>query len=250
MRKVSLVEGEDVAGADIAPTLTSEKQLIELFGPDMAVVKQYLCSGHGGSDIAAGAIADKVLRILGSYGPQAAGALNNILLDIVASVSVELPWLDKFIDWRSLFQNQAVDGSDPEEMRQRFLSAVHFIKNAIVPFVRMDTCGQLSKETQVYVLTHIDEAITVNSLAAAMHFNTHHLSKTFKKQTGINLGDYITEMKMARARLLIGRGRPKAAVVAGLLGFRDVRYFSRLFRERIGQTPTEYRRSLVWFQPG
>ena len=252
MRKVSLVDGKDVVTRADGPDHHDREKhlLVELFGPETATLKQYICGGHDASEIAAGAIVDKVLDAFGSHTPQATGALNDILLDIAAMVSAELPWLDKFIDWRILLQNQAVGGSDHEEIRQRFITAVHRIKKAIAPFVCMDTCGQLSKETQVYVLNHIDEALTVNSLAAAMHFNTHHLSKTFKKQTGINLGDYITEVKMARARLIIVRGRRKAAVVARLLGFRDVRYFSRLFRERIGQTPTEYRRSLVWFQPG
>ena len=222
----------------------------ELFGPDTARLKEHMRYVNDAGYETAGGLADKALDTFGSNLPHAANALGSILLDVVTMLCAELPWLDKFVDWRSLLQVQAVGGATREEVRQRFITAVHRINRAIAPFVRLETCGSLSKNVQTYLLTHMDEAVTVTSLAAAMHFNTHHLSKTFKKQTGINLNDYITEMKMARARLLIGQGRSKVSVIAELLGFHDAGYFSRLFRERVGQTPTEYRRSIVWFHPG
>ena len=218
-----------------------------LHSNDTASLSKYIQCAASGSQETAGALADKALDAAGGRLPRAANALNGMLLNAATIIATERPWLDKFIDWRNLLRSQAVRGSTREEVRQRFITAIHRIQGAVAPFVRLDTCGLTSREIQTYVLTHIDEAVTVNSVGAALYFSSHYLSKKFKSQTGITLGDYITEMKVARARLLMGQGKGRVAGIAGLLGFRDVAYFSRLFREQVGKSPTEYRRSLVWF---
>ena len=83
----------------------------ELFGPDTARLKEHIRYANDAGHETAGGLADKVLDTFGRNFPQAANALNNILLDTATMLCAELPWLDKFVDWRSLLQVQVIGGA-------------------------------------------------------------------------------------------------------------------------------------------
>ncbi|MNP49678.1 HTH-type transcriptional regulator YesS [compost metagenome] len=74
-----------------------------------------------------------------------------------------------------------------------------------------------------------------------MHLNAYYFSKIFKQQTGETFIDYLTSLRIGRAKELIVQGGYSQKEICFLVGYNDPNYFSRVFKKVTGFTPTEYR---------
>lgn len=85
-----------------------------------------------------------------------------------------------------------------------------------------------------------EESLSVSEIAKAVNVSEGHLSRLFKKSTGLSIGSYITHYRIrAAARLLRDPGN-KVYEVAQMVGYSDVSYFSSLFRKLTGTLPSEF----------
>lgn len=226
-----------------------ERELRQDFSAaDSDMIKKLICCAYDVSCEMAVAVADKAFDLYGSSIPRSASSLRRLLLDVSIMVSMEQPWLNKFIDWQDLLSVEAIEGTTKEELRQNFITAVQTINTTVTPFISLNDSGTLCRQVQNYVLTHIDEAVTMKSLSVALEVDCYYVSTIFKIKTGMNLGDYLVRMKIQRAKMLLKQRGMKLAVITKMLGFRDGRTFTYMFRRHIGQTPSQYRRSLIWAQ--
>lgn len=83
---------------------------------------------------------------------------------------------------------------------------------------------------------------SIAQIADAFHITPSHLCRTFKKQTGVTLVQYINNLKIQRAGDLLGDTGRSVAVIAEECGFHTVMYFSRMFKSIAGLPPSEYRK--------
>jgi AraC-like DNA-binding protein len=86
------------------------------------------------------------------------------------------------------------------------------------------------------------EAGAVEELARAAGYSVDHFSRVFLKITGARPQDYVINARLARARQLLVESEFTVGAVAEAVGFRNIFFFSRQFRQRTGQTPSEFRR--------
>ncbi len=93
---------------------------------------------------------------------------------------------------------------------------------------------------QKYVAKHYQEKISLSQVAAALNLSSGYLSSTFKKQTGIRFSDYVTEVKIHKAKELIGTHQYMMYEISDMLGFDTQYYFSTVFKKITGLTPKEY----------
>lgn len=107
---------------------------------------------------------------------------------------------------------------------------------------RRDRLVELALE---YVKEHYQEKITLSQAAAALNVSQGHLSSTFKKQMGKNFSDYVTEMKIEKARELIESYQYMMYEISDMLGFDTQYYFSAVFKKITGYTPKEYENLVV-----
>ena len=92
-----------------------------------------------------------------------------------------------------------------------------------------------------YVRKHFREKIYLEELADSLGISASYLSRTFKKDTGICLQDYVINVRLEKAaNLLIYSGEP-IPKIAGYVNFPSQSYFGKLFKEKTGYTPREYR---------
>ena len=93
-----------------------------------------------------------------------------------------------------------------------------------------------------FITTHLQDPITPSDVADALELHPDYLGRIFRRRMGVTLGRYILSAKMdvARARLMADN-RTVKQVAAGL-GFSDPRYFSRRFKELVGEPPSAYLR--------
>ena len=82
----------------------------------------------------------------------------------------------------------------------------------------------------------IDEDLTLHSVAEQLFINSSYLSRLFKKETGKPFSSYVLERKMERAKAALLQGA-KVYDAARAVGYRDVSYFTKVFRKFWGVTP-------------
>ena len=96
-----------------------------------------------------------------------------------------------------------------------------------------------------YIYQHYDEDLNLETLAEKVYLSSGYLSFIFKKETGMNLNRYIRVFRMEKAGELLKNTNMKVAQVSENVGFSNVSYFCRSFREFYGKSPESYRKGNV-----
>jgi Response regulator containing CheY-like receiver domain and AraC-type DNA-binding domain len=91
---------------------------------------------------------------------------------------------------------------------------------------------------------HMKDAISLERTAQEVNVSPFYLSKLFKEEKNENFITYLTNVRMEKARSLLQEPRASVKEVSAAVGYNDQNYFSRLFRNKFGMTPTEYRDSV------
>lgn len=81
----------------------------------------------------------------------------------------------------------------------------------------------------------------VGDIAGYFHMDLNYISRLFKKKTGINLKDYLTEKRMEKALYLLENTDLKIYEISEASGYMDYFYFTRVFRKYTGFTPSDWR---------
>ncbi|WP_123041128.1 response regulator transcription factor [Cohnella candidum] len=97
------------------------------------------------------------------------------------------------------------------------------------------------RKSKEFVDKHLLEDITLAKVAAAIHVSSGYLSRVFYKEIGENFSDYIIRNKLEYAQKLLRATNRKVYEIAADIGYSNPHYFSKLFKERVGLTPLEYR---------
>lgn len=101
---------------------------------------------------------------------------------------------------------------------------------------------QCSRYIRAYVDEHYMQAVTLTELAARLHYSVPYLSRTFKQEVGMPFNAYLQKKRIEEScRLLAGTDK-RVEEIAELVGYSDVRFFGRLFRETVHTTPCAFRR--------
>ncbi|MFC5403313.1 response regulator transcription factor [Cohnella soli] len=104
--------------------------------------------------------------------------------------------------------------------------------------------GSLEKidEVKKYIASHYESnQLSIQTIAAHTHLSQTYLCALFKKTTGRTLGEYITELRIEKAKELLRDRQKKLYEVTTDIGLTDTNYFSTMFKKYTGCTPSEYR---------
>lgn len=102
---------------------------------------------------------------------------------------------------------------------------------------------QQSVITQIrkMVIQRITETVTLKEAAEAVFFSPNYFSHVFKEQSGENFSDFCIRLKMEKAAELLENSRYKVYEISDYLGYKNIKYFYKLFKRVYHCTPTEYR---------
>lgn len=108
------------------------------------------------------------------------------------------------------------------------------------------TIGGQSKRNEVmeacqYVSLHLDRKISLEEVSDHLFLNSSYFSRLFKKETGETFIEYVTRMKMERAKELLDQTNHPIGKICEMLGYDNQSYFIKIFRTAVGVTPVEYR---------
>ena len=91
-----------------------------------------------------------------------------------------------------------------------------------------------------YINSHITERLSLEQLASRLHLSKEYCSMLFKRETGKTLIGYINERKLEVAKSLISGEHMSLHEISDYLGYNDYNYFSRIFKQYTGISPSEY----------
>jgi AraC-like DNA-binding protein len=95
-----------------------------------------------------------------------------------------------------------------------------------------------------FIDEHLERDISLNEVAEAAFLSPNYLSQLLKKQTGMAFVEWLTVRRMERAQHLLSHTGERIFAVANAVGFADEAYFTRRFRQRFGQSPSQYRKAM------
>ncbi|MFD3258388.1 response regulator [Paenibacillus lentus] len=98
-------------------------------------------------------------------------------------------------------------------------------------------------EIKAYIEEHYAENITLDSMAALIYMNPYYFSSFFKKHTGQNFKQYLTEVRMKHAVRLLLETDMMIYEISDCVGYNNARHFSDMFKKMYGKLPQEYKQS-------
>ena len=102
--------------------------------------------------------------------------------------------------------------------------------------------SRLTKEVITYIQLHLEEDLTLNSLAEHFHKNASALSNAFSKETGQTLTNFVHQTRIQEALRLFHTTDMSVSQGATAVGYQDFSYFSKVFSKHVGVSPREYRK--------
>lgn len=91
-----------------------------------------------------------------------------------------------------------------------------------------------------YMENNLDSDITLDDLSLVAKMSKYHFCRTFKEKYGNTIKHFLSNMRISRAKELMLYSDYNVSQVAYKVGFNDVRYFSKIFKQKEGTTPHEY----------
>jgi two-component system response regulator YesN len=168
------------------------------------------------------------------------GEAENVLSMIYKSVIDEVfkrnEWLDLYKSSQSFYINNGEYGSYKDcfkrklfELFEEYCALFPEVNNAKI------------QEVILHILNNPESDLKQKTIAAGHYINSSYLSTVFSAQTQLRFVDYLTTVKLKRAGWLLQNSAMKVTEVAARLDYKDIGYFSRMFKKQYGVTPTEYR---------
>lgn len=117
-----------------------------------------------------------------------------------------------------------------------FTTAINQIKN-------QEKNPVIAKVTD-YINQNLSQDLSLEQMADYVNISSFYLSKLFKEETGVSFINYLTDCRLEKAKELLQKKEYSIKEITAMTGYNDQNYFSRLFKNKFGISPSEYRSSL------
>ncbi|MBY9080633.1 response regulator [Paenibacillus sp. HN-1] len=109
--------------------------------------------------------------------------------------------------------------------------------------LRQEMGGNAVEHIKRWISANYSQHAELGTLAGMVYLTPSYLSKLFKQETGLTLTEYITEIRIRKAKQML-RSSPgmKVHKIGAEVGYPDPAYFNKLFKRMVGVTPNEYKK--------
>lgn len=159
-------------------------------------------------------------------------------------------WLEILKDYSLISQQQLKLSASQAAFALRLEANTKYWLSLLIQLAQpfMETPSPASdkrvREVCTYIRDHYAASLSSEELASAVCLSEGHMRELFRRYMLMSPHQYITEVRMEKAKEFLGTTMLSLAEIAERVGFDDVSYFIHTFRKREGMTPAVYRRSL------
>lgn len=94
---------------------------------------------------------------------------------------------------------------------------------------------------KAYIRKNYSKDISLDEVSQEVNISPYYFSKIFKEEVGEGFVEYLTGLRMEKARELLTTTEYSMKEICSMVGYADPNYFSRIFKKNTGVTPTEYK---------
>lgn len=95
-----------------------------------------------------------------------------------------------------------------------------------------------------YIFEHQSEDLSLSQVAKAVNASSFYFCKLFRKSTGVNFIDYVSQLRIEKAKNLLLNPNCLISEIAFEVGFQSLTHFNRVFKRMVGLSPSKYRAQL------
>lgn len=119
--------------------------------------------------------------------------------------------------------------------QELLFKASHFFMNSVDEYDVIESCIS-------YIKAHLDEELSLQTIADKIHFHPNYLSAQIKMRLGMSYSGYLLSLRMDAACKYLKETDYKVADIGSRCGFKDNSYFNRVFRKEHEMSPEQYRK--------
>lgn len=181
-----------------------------------------------------------------AFGPEN-DSCRSTLDQIKISTFINLPdYLIEKIEYITEKNKQKSVGLELQTRTVLYLIFYHIIESKqYMQFKKMvtnmDSHSMAVQSVCKYIQAHYSEKIDYDEILEQTNYSKSQFIKIFKKETGMNVTDYINNFRIERACLEILNSDKNITEIAIACGFNNIQYFSKRFKETMNCTPKEYK---------
>lgn len=144
-----------------------------------------------------------------------------------------------FLDTQKVVEVQV---SEEDKYQQLYVNMVYLTNSLFLPLksMRYQNSHYLVKQALAYIHQHYDKALTLNDVAKQLKVTPFYISKLLNRELNKPFTELINECRIEEAKRLLKAGK-RVKEIAGEVGFQSSGYFAKIFKMKVGITPTEYR---------
>lgn len=143
----------------------------------------------------------------------------------------ELNYIDYF--------NEAMELKGDELIKWFYSKFLH-ITGYIKPQHSIDYSNKVVQATKEFLEVNYMEDISLEDVAQYVNISPQYFSKLIKKNTGFNFIDWLSMLRVKKAKELLLNTNLTIKEICYRVGYKDPNYFSRIFKKRTGLTPSEF----------
>ncbi|WKY44887.1 PocR ligand-binding domain-containing protein [Eubacteriaceae bacterium ES2] len=118
------------------------------------------------------------------------------------------------------------------------------IKNVYSNLSQSRSFNKILEPALTYIEKNYQENITLQKVAEIANVSSYYFSRLFKKELGVNFSIYLKQRKIAKGKELLIKTSFPIENIATKLGYYEAGYFTKVFKQSEGMTPSEYRKGV------
>ena len=132
-------------------------------------------------------------------------------------------------------------GYSCEELATRFVDLTAQMLENCRQFVQ-NRENNVIRQAKNFVAQHYAESISLTQVAKHVCLSTSYFSTLFKTETGVGFVEYLQHIRIEQAKKLLKTSKMRIADIAEKVGYRDIKFFNKIFVKETTVTPSEYRK--------
>ncbi len=154
-----------------------------------------------------------------------------------------------YLKQRGILAHQLFQDSMSTELITRAIRSVenmvkwarHDVEKAVGFYAQLEKSQSVVDQAKRYIHLNIDQELSCEDISRQVHFNPDHMTRIFKKETGMTISDYIMNERLNIAKGLLSKSDMPVTAVALQAGYKSLSHFSTMFKKNTGKNPVEFR---------
>lgn len=190
-------------------------------------------------------IVSHYLKMVGEDSNQIAILGNYLLMDIIVTSSKLIEDLGGEVNEVIPFVLQRAKIIEILSSREKFSTGIRSILEGVIDFRESLVIGRYSdmiRKAEYYICENFSrQDLSLHLVAEYVNLSPNHFSTVFSQERGENFIEYLTRVRIDRAKHLLLTTSRKCADISNEAGFGDPHYFSFIFKKNSGVSPTQFR---------